>query len=218
MPKAFTEREREIIHRRLVEQGYKLFSSSGLKKTNVEELARAAGISKGAFYLFYDSKEDLFMDVVEEAEARLRREVFTAFDQSSGTPRARLYAILKKAFGMFKTIPLLKFFTSSDYDLLFRRISPQKLQEHLVGDKKFLEELVTRCRAAGIPVTASPNQIIGTLYLLVLAYLHEDDLGGGAFSDSFDTLLELVVAFLLGEVEIQLQAPGLTSRNVKRKN
>ena len=31
------------------------------KKTNIEDLCAKAGISKGAFYLFYASKEELFL-------------------------------------------------------------------------------------------------------------------------------------------------------------
>ncbi len=46
MPKAFSEREKELLTQRLLEQGYRLFSAYGLKKTNVEEIAQAAGISK----------------------------------------------------------------------------------------------------------------------------------------------------------------------------
>ena len=58
MPKGFTQHEKKLINERLLEQGNKQFSAFGLKKTNVEELARAAGISKGAFYLFYNSERD----------------------------------------------------------------------------------------------------------------------------------------------------------------
>ena len=74
MPKGFTEHEKELIRKRLLKEGYKQFSAYGLKKTNIEELAEAAKISKGAFYLFYESKEALFMDVVEVAEQRYRQE------------------------------------------------------------------------------------------------------------------------------------------------
>jgi len=139
MPKAFTPQEKEWIGKRLLEQGYKQFSAYGLKKTNVEELAEAAGISKGAFYLFYESKEALFMDVAELAEKRFRQEILAAIDLPGPSPRARLFAVLKKAFTLFETIPILRFFTSSDYDLLFRRIPAEKLQEHLANDRVFFE-------------------------------------------------------------------------------
>ncbi|MBN2550474.1 MAG: helix-turn-helix transcriptional regulator, partial [Anaerolineales bacterium] len=60
MPKGFSDQEKEIIRARLLEQGQRLFSAHGLKKTNIDELAAAAGISKGAFYLFFASKEACF--------------------------------------------------------------------------------------------------------------------------------------------------------------
>ncbi len=207
MPKAFTEHEKELIGKRLLEQGYKLFSAYGLKKTNIEEIAKAAGISKGAFYSFYESKEALFMDVAELAEQRFRQEILTVIELPGSSPRARLFAVFKKAFALLKTIPILQFFTSSDYDLLFRRIPAEKLQEHLASDRVFFEELIARCRNAGIPIRAQPEQIIGLLYPLVLTILHEDDFGRYNFGGRFDLLLELVAAFCLGEVETQLQKP-----------
>ncbi len=203
MPRAFTERERALIGKRLLEQGYKLFSAYGLKKTNIEEIAEAAGISKGAFYSFYESKEALFMDVIEQAETRVRQEVLAVVDLPGPSPRGRLFAVLKKAFALFETMPILRFFTGSDFDLLFRRIPAEKLQEHLAADRAFFEELIGRCQGAGIPIRAQSEQIVGMLYPLVVATLHEDDLGRDNFGGSIDLLLELVAAFCLGEVQIQ---------------
>ena len=205
MPKGFTEHEKELIRKRLLKEGYKQFSAYGLKKTNIEELAQAARISKGAFYLFYESKEALFMDVAEWAEQRFRQEILVAVELPGPSPRARLFAVFKKAFDLLKTIPILQFFTSSDYDLLFRRIPAEKLKEHLANDRMFFEELFTRCRNAGIPIRARPEDISRLLYPLVLATLREDDLGQTDLLSSTDLLLELIAAFCLGEVDIQLQ-------------
>src|SRR5215472_5155825 len=148
MPKAFSEQEKELIRKRLLEQGYKQFSAHGLRKTNIEELAEAAGISKGAFYQFYASKEALFMDVVEQVEQRFRQELFAMVDLPGPSPRARLFAILQKAFRLVKTPPLLQFLTGSDFTLLFRRVPPETVQEHLASDRVFIKELIARCQNA----------------------------------------------------------------------
>lgn len=206
MPKGFSDHEKELIRARLLAAGYKQFSAHGLKKVNVAELAAAARISKGAFYLFYDSKEALFMDVAELAEQRLRREILAAVDLPGPSPRARLLAALKRTFALLQTIPILQFFTSSDYELLYRRIPAEKLQEHLTSDQAFFRELVARCRKAGIPIRVRPEEISRLLYPLVLAVFHGDELGQADLSGSTDVLLELVAAFCLGEVEIQSRA------------
>jgi len=208
LPKGFSEQEKGLIRKRLIEQGYKQFSAHGLKKTNVEELAAAAKISKGAFYLFYDSKEALFMDAVELAEQRYREEILAAVDRPGPSPRARLYAIFKQSFAVMRSMPILKFITGSDFELLFRKLPAEKLQEHLAGDQAFFVELVERCRSAGIPIRVPPDEIGRLLYPLVLASLHEDDLDLDNFSGSVDALLELIAALCLGEVDLQLAKDG----------
>jgi AcrR family transcriptional regulator len=205
MPKGFTEHEKELIGKRLLEQGYKLFSAYGLKKTNIEELAKAAGISKGAFYNFYQSKEALFMDVIEQVEIRFRQEILAVIDLPGPSARSRLFTVLKQAFALVETIPILQFLTGSDYDLLIRRMPAEKLKEHMASDRVFFEELIARCQKAGIPIRAQSEQIISLLYPLVLTILHKDDLGQKTLSGSIDLLIELVAAYCLGEVEIQLQ-------------
>ncbi len=217
MPKAFTEQEKELIRKRILEQGHKQFSAYGLRKTNIEELAEAAGISKGAFYLFYASKEALFMDVVEQVEQRFRQELFAMVDLPGPSPRARLFALLHHAFHRVKTIPLLQFLTGNDYDLLFRRVPPEIFQEHLAHDRVFVNELITRCQNAGIPLRVQTEEILSLLYPLVLTILHEEEYSGAfPLGGSVDVFLELVAAIWLGEIELQLQPPGTLSPSSER--
>lgn len=205
MPKAFTEEEKEWIRERLLQEGEKQFTAYGLRKTNIEELADAAGISKGAFYIFFESKEALFMDVIERAEEHFRREVLASIELPGSSPRARLLVVFKRAFSLLKTMPLLQFLTGSDYDRLFRRVPAERVQEHLASDRVFIRELITRCQKAGIPIQAQIEEISGLLYALVLTILHEDDFGPNQFGSTVDLLLELVAAFCLGEVEMRYQ-------------
>ncbi len=203
MPKGFTEHEKDLIRQRLIKEGYKQFSAYGLKKANIEELAAAAKISKGAFYLFYESKEALFMDVVELAEQRYRQEILKTVDRPGPSPRARLYALFKQAFALIKAMPILQFITGSDFELLFRKLPAERLQAHLTSDQSFLVDLVAHCRDAGIPIQVEPDEIGRLLYPLVLASLHEDDVRLDELNGSVDSLLELIAAFCLGEVEIE---------------
>jgi AcrR family transcriptional regulator len=203
MPKAFTEYEKELIGKRLLEQGTRLFSAYGLKKTSLEEIARAAGISKGAFYIFYGSKEALFMEVAEQAEQHYRQDVFSIIDQPGPSPRARLFAILKKGFTLWKTVPLLQYFTGSDYDLLLRRIPQEILREHLTNDQNFMIELIARCQQAGIPIQVPAEQFSSLMYTLLFVRLHEEERDPGNSTGAIDLLLELIAAYSLGEIIIQ---------------
>jgi AcrR family transcriptional regulator len=211
MPAGFSEHEKELISQRLLEQGYRLFSIYGIKKTSIEDITRAAGISRAVFYNFYDSKEALFWEVMEQTEIRIRQDLLAAVAKPGPSPRARLFAILQNAFSLLKTIPFLQIFSGSDLELLFLKRPPEKLQQHLSSDQNFLVELISACQQAGIPICVPPEQIMEVLYPLVLAALQNNTFGPQNFGGSLDQLLELAAAFCLGEVELQLQNPGASA-------
>jgi len=51
---------------RLLESAKRLFSQKGYYATSVEDIVASAGLSKGAFYFYFKSKEELFKSLVEE--------------------------------------------------------------------------------------------------------------------------------------------------------
>ncbi len=201
MPKPFSDHEKHIIRRRLLDRGYELFCLHGLKKVNVEELAMAANISKGAFYQFIESKEALFMDIVEEAEQRYRVELLSAIELPGPSPHSRLYAVMKKALSIWQDIPILQFLASGDNDLLFRRLPADRISEHMSSDQVFIDQFIDHCREFGIPVKISANQFRNLTYTLLLIMLHRNDFGVGVLDETYDLLLEMITAYCLGEID-----------------
>ncbi|UPM44500.1 TetR/AcrR family transcriptional regulator [Halocatena salina] len=71
----FTEEKRERVREALCDTGRGLLGRYGIRKTSISELTEAVGIGKGTFYQFYDSKEELYVDILaqyrEEAVPRL---------------------------------------------------------------------------------------------------------------------------------------------------
>lgn len=51
----------------IVHESLKLFSLKGFSSTSLQDILKAASTSKGGFYNHFQSKEDLFFAVVEEA-------------------------------------------------------------------------------------------------------------------------------------------------------
>jgi Transcriptional regulator len=51
---------------RLLESAKILFSQKGYYATSVEDIVESAGFSKGTFYFYFKSKEELFKSLVEE--------------------------------------------------------------------------------------------------------------------------------------------------------
>jgi AcrR family transcriptional regulator len=67
---------------RLLESAKILFSQKGYYATSVEDIVESAGFSKGAFYFYFKSKEELFKSLVEEMHLNIvkRLEVFLERD------------------------------------------------------------------------------------------------------------------------------------------
>jgi len=209
MPKWFSEDEKELIRRKLLEQGEKHFSRFGFKKSNVEEIALAVGISKGAFYRFFDSKELLFMEVIEEVEIRGRKEILKVISQPGPTPRARLFAILKKAFDMFGELPILRVFTGSDFEILANRVPVDVFQAHMANDRAFFEELFSRCEKNGINIKVDAEEIVELLYPLVIGFLSGIGAKENNLTGNLDKHLELIAAYCLGEITLEIsEKPG----------
>src|SRR5918993_643173 len=144
MPKAFSEREKEIIRAQLHEKGRLLFERQGLKKTSVDELAQAAGISKGAFYLFYESKEELFMEILEELEADFRMRIFDFSISPKRNAHQLLARLFKDVLLTWDEYPLLKNFARSEYEYLARKLPAQRIQAHAHRDNEFVDEFLKR--------------------------------------------------------------------------
>ena len=80
MATAFSPQERERIRESLLDAALKSAASQGMRHATVDELAREAGISKGAFYRFYQSKEHLFLSMLE----RTHEEMYGSAEKGAG--------------------------------------------------------------------------------------------------------------------------------------
>jgi AcrR family transcriptional regulator len=71
-PRTAPARSRSETRRRLVDAATHLFARSGVHGVTSHEIARAAGVAAGTFYLHFQDKEALFREVVFEAALKLR--------------------------------------------------------------------------------------------------------------------------------------------------
>jgi len=64
-------RSREQTRQRLLDAALQIFARNGFERATVDEIVGKAGFSKGAFYVHFESKEDLFWEIFRQRiEAR----------------------------------------------------------------------------------------------------------------------------------------------------
>jgi AcrR family transcriptional regulator len=197
VPKAFTEQEKEVIRAQMREKGKKLFEKQGIKKTSVDELAQAAGISKGAFYLFYESKEELFLEILEGLETDFRTRIFDFSINAKSNARQHLAKLFRDALLTWDEYPLLKNFGRTDYEYLVRKLPLQRVQAHVHRDDEFVEDFIRRIKREGITVKASPPVISNLMKSLFFISLHRDDLGNEAYIETMEILADLIARYMM---------------------
>lgn len=74
--------------RRLLEAAEHVFSELGYHEASVSRITERAGVGQGTFYLYFDSKLDLFDELVEDLNHRVRK----AMSEASRAAGSRLEA------------------------------------------------------------------------------------------------------------------------------
>lgn len=98
-----TRREREkTLHRREILEAAKcVFARKGFAATTIDEIAQEAEFSKGAMYVYFDSKEDLFVSLIQEKsddiEGRFREVV-----ESSDDPETKIKDLVETHLTFFE--------------------------------------------------------------------------------------------------------------------
>lgn len=142
MPKAFSQYEREQIMLQLQAEAEESIKRVGIKRTTVDDLAKAARIPKGTFYLFYTSKEQLVFEVIMQWHAQIHAKLIDAFS-ALGTG-CNVEELTEVVFGGFQALyetALPALMLSGELDTLIRKLPEQIVREHFKQDDNQLSQL-----------------------------------------------------------------------------
>lgn len=80
------------------------FARQGYHKTSIDQIAKAAGVSKGAVYYFFENKAALFLAIVQEGMAYLEGRIATV--RTSDAPTGQAFRQLVSAYvSIFRSYP-----------------------------------------------------------------------------------------------------------------
>lgn len=138
MAKGFTDKEKRIIQDRLLSNAEICWGKYGIKKTSIDELVRMTGISKGAFYLFYPSKELLFLDALVRVDRRIKNAMLEAMQTSVQPQKQNFITGMKQMYMEVLQCPWIVNLQSGDYELLIQKLPEEAIKEHLSHDEESL--------------------------------------------------------------------------------
>jgi AcrR family transcriptional regulator len=97
--------KRETISR-LLAMAEREFGAKGLEGARVDDIARAAGVTKQLVYNYYRSKDEIFVSLLDEASAQAMSEMIELELDSLSPPQA-LREFLNFHFEQYRRYPLL---------------------------------------------------------------------------------------------------------------
>ncbi|MEU6740690.1 TetR/AcrR family transcriptional regulator [Streptosporangium sandarakinum] len=185
-------RDRESVRQRLLSEATRLFAERGFESTSVQEVVSAAGVTKGAMYHYFDSKDDLLHEIYGRV-LRMQMERLTAIADGPGTVAERLHAAAADV--VRTTVENL-----DDSKIFFRSmhlLAPDTRKSVRAERRRYHErfrDLVTEGQREGVFSTASPAEIVvdfffGSVHHLGTWYSTEGPLSGAEVGEHFADLL-----------------------------
>jgi len=190
---AFTEQEKEMIKEQLKQSAKECLSKYGIKKTTVDELSQMAGISKGAFYKFYESKELLFFEIFEDfhndffglASSILR-------ERTDLNERDRIEkAILESCLLIQKSTFMNNIENEMGYVL--RKIPQDLLKNHYSSDNVVVQQIIS---ASGITLSVSPKFVFTAVHTLQVLLTNKE----GLDEEYFQEILKIFIKSLCAKM------------------
>ena len=81
-----------------------LFEQNGFKDTNVAEIMKAAGFATGTFYNYYKSKDQLFMEIYNEENVKLKKSIMKTIDLTAAPIDVMQEMTMKNLMGMTEIV------------------------------------------------------------------------------------------------------------------
>ncbi len=153
-----TDEDRTPVPQRLLAVATRLFAERGYNRTSVQDIVEAAGVTKGAFYHYFGSKDDLLHEIYGRL-LRLQQERLDAV--------AAADAPVEKRLRDAATDVVVTTIANLDDALIFQRswhhLSPEKCKQVRAERRRYHETfraLIEEGQESGVFSTATPADLV----------------------------------------------------------
>lgn len=174
MALAFTENEKIIINSKLKDAAQQSLKTYGVRKTTVEQLTKIVGISKGAFYIFYPSKEILFFQVLEDFQKSIGEELIKILSENHQSKKQGFIEAIFNMFIKVKESFLITLIRNQDLEYLMRKLPQEVISNHHSFDNALAENIF---KVLKIEVSEKVEVASAALRAIFLTLLHEKEIG-----------------------------------------
>ncbi|MCM3387636.1 TetR/AcrR family transcriptional regulator [Ureibacillus chungkukjangi] len=127
----------------IMEKSLELFAENGFEATSVQQITERCGISKGAFYLYFKSKDELINSLIDH----FMTSIITELEQSVSATQSReelLYNFLYISLGEFQQQSNFAKFFMTEQVLSYNKDLFERMQNYMAMFNRIIYSIVER--------------------------------------------------------------------------
>lgn len=195
MPRAFNERERNLIKERIRKAAASLMIRNGVRHTTIDAIVKSAMIPKGTFYLFYATKEELLFEVLENEHEKMEKSILEQISKvnpSTINPDSAT-ELIYSFYKMVDEHPLLATISREDVTLISQRLPEERISKHLEEDRNMSAKLM---RFLPLQDGITVETVSSSLHAIYFTMLHLKETA----DDKSEELLKLIIRGIMIQI------------------
>jgi AcrR family transcriptional regulator len=197
MPPPFTATEKARLRQKMLRTARDLFAGQGLKKTSLEDITNSVGIAKSTFYVFFESKEALFLEVLAEDGPTITAGLQSELDDASNA-RDGIGRLLRAIVHELETNALTRRMLThpDELQLLADYATPEQLAASNNNGLALIVPYLQAGQRNGEVIEGDPVLFARLISAVTLLTLHRDKIGAGQYDAVLNTLIDLLAKAL----------------------
>jgi AcrR family transcriptional regulator len=173
----FSKEKRAYVRNELLEIGRELFGRYGLEKTTISDLTDPVGIANGTFYQFFDSKEALYLELLEAEGEELAEEFVAESFERYQEPEEAIEAFILAVMNEIETNPLIRqLVVNNELERLRDEFGEEQLQSEQERDIGYYLPYLEAWYEQGEIHGPSAEVVAHAIRSVTFLTLHEEDI------------------------------------------
>jgi len=177
MPK-FTETEKKRISLDMMHAAHQCFIAKGLKNTSIEEITSSVSIAKSSFYVFFESKEMLYLELLALEGEEIERLVWPKVEAQKNV-RDAIKVYLHEMSSSFESNVLTQRLITNleEYNMVARKVNPQYVATKTLRSIIPLMGFIKKNKESKKLLDEDIEVIAGVIRAALAMVIHKKDLG-----------------------------------------
>lgn|GEM_PF-2659468 len=188
----FTDEKRKEIKTKLIQIGIDMIKQKGIKKMTIDDVTEDAGIGKGTFYHFFNSKENYVYEVIRFNKEKILSCINIAIEEKGGIDRETFFNLLQK-FSFTNGDNIISFITREDEEWLKKKLPKETKLDADKEDR--IADLIFR-HAIGAKQNLNYHVIENILKIMAITSESKDELHKDVLEQNFLMIMNMLCDYI----------------------